>query len=71
MLLKVLFPNNACGDPVPFLQVRADRENINYKLKRRGPSMGSLRRCVCKKTRPPRGVTVVGGHSYEPPNFFF
>lgn len=49
------------GQTAPFVQVRGSRMNITYKFKKTGPHMGSPKRCVCRRTVPPRAVTVVGG----------
>ena len=54
------------GQTVPFVQVRGNRMNIMYKFQERVPYMCSLKRCVCGRMVPPRGLAVVGGlNDYE------
>ena len=51
---------------MPFVQVRGNRMNIMYKFQERVPYMCSLKRCVCGRMVPPRGLAVVGGlNDYE------
>ena len=46
--------------------------NIMYKFQERVPYMCSLKRCVCGRMVPPRGLAVVGGlNDYELRVFFF